>query len=37
MLELARRSGKYEPLLTACRDRGDLVSYTAALVSQAKK
>jgi hypothetical protein len=35
LLELARAGGDYERLLGVCRQRGDLVSYTAGLVARA--
>jgi hypothetical protein len=33
--ELAERSGKYQKMADICRDRGDIVGYTAALAAQA--
>ena len=37
LLELSRLAGNYEPLMKACRERGDLVSFTAGLLAQAKR
>jgi hypothetical protein len=34
LFELARLAGNYEPLLAACRQREDLVGYTAGLVAK---
>ncbi len=36
LLELSRLSGDYEPLMNVCRQRGDLVSFTAGLVERMK-
>jgi hypothetical protein len=36
LLALSRLSGDYEPLLEACRQRGDLVGFTAGLVERQK-
>ena len=33
MMELTRLSGGYDRYMQACRDRGDLLGFTAALVS----
>jgi hypothetical protein len=35
MMELARLSGDYQSLMTACEERGDLVGFTAGLVENA--
>ena len=35
LLELARLAGDFEPLMELCRQRGDLVSFTAGLLEQA--
>ena len=37
MIELARLSGDYDRLMEACRERNDLLSYTAGLVERAAK
>ncbi len=37
LLELSRLAGDYEPLLKACRQRGDLVSFTAGLMERRMK
>jgi hypothetical protein len=37
LLELARRAGNFEPLLAVCRERGDLVGFTAGLVERARR
>ncbi|MGD9722035.1 MAG: hypothetical protein AB7O59_10015 [Pirellulales bacterium] len=37
LLELALQSGDYERLLAVCRERGDLVSYSAGLAQRAAK
>ncbi len=37
LLELAREAGDFEPLMELCRQRGDLVSFTAALVERSQK
>jgi hypothetical protein len=34
LLELSRLSGDYEPLIRICRQRGDLVSFTAGLIEK---
>jgi hypothetical protein len=36
LLALSRLAGNYEPLLAACRQRGDLVGFTAGLVERQK-
>jgi hypothetical protein len=36
LLALSRLAGDYEPLLEACRQRGDLVGFTAGLVERQK-
>jgi hypothetical protein len=36
LLELAEKAGDYSPVLKYCREKGDLLGYTAALVQQAK-
>lgn len=36
LLELSRLGGNYEPLMNACRKRGDLVSFTAGLIEKMK-
>jgi hypothetical protein len=36
LLALSRLSGDYEPLLGVCRERGDLVGFTAGLVERLK-
>lgn len=36
LLELSRLSGDYEPLMRICRERGDLVSFTAGLVEKSR-
>lgn len=36
LLELSRRGGNYEPLMNICRQRGDLVSFTAGLMEKVK-
>ena len=36
LLELSRLSGDYEPLMNVCRQRGDLVSFTAGLMERQK-
>lgn len=36
LLALSRLAGDYEPLLDVCRQRGDLVSFTAGLVERQK-
>ncbi len=37
LLELSRLAGSYERMMEVCRQRGDLVSYTAGLVERASK
>ncbi len=37
LLELSTRAGNYEPLLKVCRERGDLVSFTAGLLAEKLK
>jgi len=34
LLELSRRAGNYDRLMAVCRERGDLVAYTAGLVER---
>ena len=34
LLELSREAGNYDRLMEACRQRGDLVGYTAGLVER---
>ncbi len=34
MLELARKGGDYERLMQICRERGDVIGFTAALLQQ---
>lgn len=36
LLELSRLAGNYEPLMQVCRERGDLVSFTAGMLERAK-
>ena len=36
LLELSRLAGDYEPLMNVCRQRGDLVSFTAGLMERQK-
>jgi hypothetical protein len=37
LLELSRLAGNYGPLLEVCRQRGDLVSFTAGLIEERQK
>jgi hypothetical protein len=36
LLELSRDAGDYTQMLAACRERGDLVAFTAALAESAE-
>ena len=36
LLELSRLAGDYAPLMQVCRERGDLVSFTAGLLESRK-
>jgi hypothetical protein len=36
LLELSRLAGNYEPLMNVCRERGDLVSFTAGMLEREK-
>lgn len=36
LLELSRLAGNYEPLMQVCRERGDLVSFTAGMLERQK-
>ena len=37
LLELSRLAGNYEPLMRVCRERGDLVSFTAGLLEEVSR
>lgn len=37
LLELAEKAGDYKPVLAACRERGDILGFAAALVESTRK